>query len=152
MYLSIPENITAPSTSKISNKYIIGKKIEQKLTNTYVTRLEIRIGSINSKATYLSNGNQQKVVLAKWITSKSRILILDEPTKGIDIASKVDVYNVMNEMITKNVSIILISSNVAEALGMCDRIMVLYDGKIAALLQKGVATRKKLMFYTTGGK
>jgi ribose transport system ATP-binding protein len=151
MYLNIPVNITAPNTSKVSNRYIIDKNIEKKLASTYVNRLGIKVGSINSKAAYLSGGNQQKVVLAKWIMSKSKVLILDEPTKGIDIASKLDVYNVMNEMVTKNVSIILISSDVDEVIGMCDRIMVLYDGKIAALLPKTNATREKIMFYATGG-
>jgi ABC-type sugar transport system ATPase subunit len=152
MYLNIPENITAPNITKVSNRYIIDKTIEQKISNTYVERLGIKVGSINSKAAYLSGGNQQKVVLAKWIMSKSKILILDEPTKGIDIASKLDVYNVMNELVTKNVSIILISSDVDEVIGMCDRIMILYDGKIAALIPKAIATREKIMFYATGGK
>lgn len=152
MYLNIPENITAPSISKVSNNYIIDKTIEKKLAGNYVDRLGIKMGTINSKAAYISGGNQQKVVLAKWIMSKSRILILDEPTKGIDIASKVDVYNVMNEMVTKSVSIILISSDVDEVIGMCDRIMVLYDGKIAALLPRIQATREKIIFYATGGK
>lgn len=152
MYLNIPENITAPSISKVSNNYIIDKTIEKKIASTYVDRLGIKIGTINSKAAYISGGNQQKVVLAKWIMSRSRILILDEPTKGIDIASKVDVYNVMNEMVTKNVSIILISSDMDEVIGMCDRIMILYDGKIAAMLSRGQATHEKIMFFATGGK
>lgn len=152
MYLNIPENITAPNMSRVTNKHIIDKVIEKRLAATYTDRLGIRIGTINSKAAYLSGGNQQKVVLAKWIMSKSKILILDEPTKGIDIASKVDVYNVMNEMVTKNVSIMLISSDVDEVLGMCDRIMILYDGKIAALLPKNMLSREKILFYATGGK
>jgi ABC-type sugar transport system ATPase subunit len=151
-YLNISENITAPNLSRITDKHLIDKNIEKNLTSTYVERLEIGAESLNSKAAYLSGGNQQKVVLAKWIMSKSRILILDEPTKGIDIASKVDVYNVMNEMVTKKVSIILISSDMDEVIGMCDRIMVLYDGQVAAILPKSSATREKIMFYATGGK
>lgn len=150
--LSIPENITASSISKVSDKFLIDKEIEQHIADTYIQRLGIKIGTIDDKAAYLSGGNQQKVVLAKWIMSKSKILILDEPTKGIDIASKVDIYNLMNEMVTKNVSIILISSDADEVIGMCDRIMILYDGKIAAVLKQQEATREKIMFYSTGGK
>lgn len=152
MYLDVPENITAPSISKVTNNLLIDREIEQVIASTYIDRLGIKIGTINNKAAYLSGGNQQKVVLAKWIMSKSRILILDEPTKGIDIASKVDVYNLMNEMVIKNVSIILISSDIDEVIGMCDRIMVLYNGKIAAVLPREEATRKKIMFYATGEK
>lgn len=151
MYLNIPENITAPNISKVTNNLIIDKEIERSITKAYIDRLGIKIGTINDKAAYLSGGNQQKVVLAKWIMSKSKILILDEPTKGIDIASKVDVYNLMNEMVTKDVSIILISSDVDEVMGMCDRTMVLYGGRVAAVIPKSEAKREKIMFYATGG-
>lgn len=152
MNLNIAENITAASLSRVSNKLVIDSDIEIKLSSSYVDRLRIKIGTINGKPYYLSGGNQQKVVLAKWLMSKSRILILDEPTKGIDIASKVDVYNVMNELVTKDVSIILISSDVNEVLGMCDRTIVLYNGKIAAILSRNEATHEKIMAYATGGK
>lgn len=151
-YMNIPENIAAPNLSRITNNMIIDADIERSMTETFVERLEIKGGSLNSKVAYLSGGNQQKVVLAKWIMSKSKILILDEPTKGIDIASKVDVYNVMNELVTKNVSIILISSDVEEVLGMCDRILVLFDGHVAAMLPRKGATREKIMYYATGRK
>ncbi|MCM8711179.1 sugar ABC transporter ATP-binding protein [Clostridium sp. SYSU_GA19001] len=152
MYLNVPENITAPNISKVTNKHLIDRNIEKRLTSSYIDRLRINVGTLNTKAAYLSGGNQQKVVLAKWIMSKSKILILDEPTKGIDIASKVDVYNIMNEMVTKDVSIILISSDVDEVIGMCDKIMVLYNGKIAAMLPRNIATREKIMSYATGSR
>ena len=151
MYLNIAKNITAPSISKVSNYFLIDNEIENSLSNTFVERLGIKKNSINEKAAYLSGGNQQKVVLAKWIMSKSKILILDEPTKGIDIAAKVDVYNVMNEMVTKDVSIILISSDVDEVIGMCDRTIVLYNGKVSAIIPRSEATREKIMSYATGG-
>lgn len=152
MHLGVPENITAPSISRVSNNFLIDRDIETEIANTYVEKLGIKIGDIYSKAAHLSGGSQQKVVLAKWIMTRSRILILDEPTKGIDTASKVDVYNLMNEMVTKDVSIILISSDANEVIGMCDRIMVLFNGRIAAIIPKEEATREKIMFYATGGK
>jgi ABC-type sugar transport system ATPase subunit len=152
MYMSVPQNISAPNISKVSNHLIIDTKIEETIANTYISKLGIKIGTIHDKAAYLSGGNQQKVVLAKWIMSKSKILILDEPTRGIDIASKVDIYNVMNEMVTKDVSIILISADVDEVIGMCDRIVVLYNGKISAIVPRNEATRENLLAYATGGK
>ena len=150
MYMSVAENITSANTAKITNLFLIDKNMERTLVKDYIERLQIKTGNVNDKAAYLSGGNQEKVVLAKWIMSKSKILILDEPTKGIDIASKVDVYNVINELVTKDVAIILISSDVDEVLGMCDRIIILYEGKIAAILPRKDATRKKIMFYATG--
>ncbi len=152
MYLNITENISAPNTRKVSNKYIIDRGIENDLCENYVENLRIKVETLNEKAAYLSGGNQQKLVLAKWIMSKSKILIFDEPTRGIDVTSKVDVYNVMNEMVTKDISIILISSDVNEVIGMCDRIIVLYNGRIKAIVPRNDATHEKIMAYATGGK
>lgn len=147
---SVIENITAASMYKVSNKSLIDKSIEKNLASYYVDKLGIKINSLDEKVAFLSGGNQQKVLLSKWIMTKSKLLILDEPTKGIDIPSKVDFYNLMNEMILNNVSIILISSDVDEILGMCDRILVLCEGRIVANLSRHEATHEKIMFYATG--
>jgi ribose transport system ATP-binding protein len=152
MYLNIPKNITAPNMSRVSKNLLIDRSRENIIADKFTDKLGIKIGTINDKAAYLSGGNQQKLVLAKWIMSKPSIFILDEPTRGIDIASKVDVYNLMNEMVLKGSSIILISSDVDEVLGMCDRIMVLYGGEVSAILSGNEATREKILFYATGGK
>jgi len=151
-YRSIAENITSCNLSKVSNHLLIDRKIENELSKSYLDKLEIKINSVNEKVADISGGNQQKVVLAKWIMSKSKILILDEPTKGIDIASKLDLYNIMNEMVTKDVSIILISSDIDEIIGMCDRVIVLYNGKIAGIVSKSEANHKQIMSYATCGK
>jgi len=151
-YRSVAENITSSNLSKVSNHLLIDKKIENQLSKGYSERLEMKISSVNEKVADISGGNQQKVVLAKWIMSKSKILIMDEPTKGIDIASKLDLYNIMNEMVTKDVSIILISSDIDEVIGMCDRIIVLYNGKIAGIVSKSEASHKQIMSYATCGK
>jgi ABC-type sugar transport system ATPase subunit len=152
MYMNIPENISAPNMSKVTNKLLIHKDIERNISSVYAKKLGIKHQSLSDKPAYLSGGNQQKLVLAKWIMSKSKILILDEPTKGIDIASKVDLYNIMNELVIKDASIILISSDVEEVIGMCDRIIVLYAGKVAAILPRSEATREKIIFFATGEK
>lgn len=152
MYLNIPENMTATNLSKISNKFFIDRTKENSIAETLVAKLGIKTGVLNNKAAYLSSGNQQKLVLAKWIVSGAKIFLFDEPTRGIDIASKVDVYNLMNEMVIKGASIILISSDVDEVIGMCDRILILYDGKVSAVIPRNEATREKILFYATGGK
>ena len=152
MYLKIFENISAASISQLSDASIIDSDREKDIANTFVDKLGIKIGNIYNKAENLSGGNQQKIILAKWMTSKSKIFILDEPTRGIDIASKVDVYNLMNELVRKGASVIMISSDIDELLGMCDRIVVLYSGRIVATLSREEATREKIMYYATCGK
>jgi ABC-type sugar transport system ATPase subunit len=150
MYLKIFENMTASSIDRFTTTYIIDKKKELNISSAFVEKLGIKIGSLDNKVENLSGGNQQKVILAKWMMSKSKIFILDEPTRGIDIASKVDVYNLMNDLIRKNSSIILISSDIEELIGMCDRILVLYGGLIVVNLPKEEATKNKIMYYATG--
>lgn len=152
MYLKIFENISASSINQLSSISIIDSDKEMDIANHFVERLGIRIGTIYNIAKNLSGGNQQKVILAKWMMSKSKIFILDEPTRGIDVASKVDVYNLMNELVIKGASIIMISSDIDELLGMCDRILVLYGGKIAATIPRSEATQENIMYYATGEK
>ncbi|MCX7709579.1 MAG: sugar ABC transporter ATP-binding protein [Clostridia bacterium] len=152
MYLKIFENISASSISQFSNKYVIDSHKEKDIATSFVDKLGIMIGTIYDKAENLSGGNQQKVILAKWMTSKSKIFILDEPTRGIDIAAKVDVYNMMNDLVRKGASIIMISSDIDELIGMCDRVMVLYGGKIVASIPQSEATQEKIMYYATSGK
>lgn len=152
MSLKIPHNISASSIDQVSGKFLMKLDKERDIVNNYTNRLNIKCGSINDEVAYLSGGNQQKVVLAKWMMSKSKIFIMDEPTRGIDIASKVDVYNLMNELVRKGASIILTSSDINEVLGMCDRILVLYRGEIVAEIPRNEASQEKIMYYATGGK
>jgi ribose transport system ATP-binding protein len=153
LYLSLFENMSLSSISRhIANKYVIDVNKEKNAANVLVDELSIKTDTIYSHPEELSGGNQQKVVLAKWMMSKSKLFILDEPTHGIDVASKVDVYNVMNELVRKGASIILISSDIGEVIGMCDRIAVIYEGKITAVFPREEATREKILYFATGGK
>lgn len=92
--------------------------------------MQVKCESVKQKVTNLSGGNQQKVVIAKWFASKARIIVLDEPTRGIDIGAKVEVYKLINEMVEAGIGVILLSSEVPEVFGMADRILVLKDGQI----------------------
>ncbi len=120
-------------------------------TNQYVDSLNIKTPSIEQKAANLSGGNQQKVVLAKWLMTKPKLLILDEPTRGIDVGAKVEIYNIMNQLVEAGVTVIMISSELPEVLGMSDRILVMREGEIVKELNWGEATQEKVMYYATGG-
>jgi ABC-type sugar transport system ATPase subunit len=99
----------------------------------------------------LSGGNQQKVVLARWVLTESKVLIFDEPTRGIDVGAKVEIYQLMNELAARGAGILMISSELPEVLGMSDRILVMHAGRIVAELSRGEATQERIMFHATGG-
>ena len=100
----------------------------------------------------LSGGNQQKVVLAKWLLTEPLVLFLDEPTRGIDVGAKFEIYNIMNELVENGVCIVMISSELPEVLGMSDRILVMHEGHLTADLLAADASQETCMHYATGGK
>ncbi|KYC85719.1 hypothetical protein B4096_3707 [Heyndrickxia coagulans] len=100
----------------------------------------------------LSGGNQQKVVIAKWVGTAPKILILDEPTRGIDVGAKREIYHLMNELTERGMAIVMISSDLPEVIGMSDRVVVIHEGKIAGELNKEEATQENIMVLATGGK
>jgi len=113
------------------------------------SRINIRTPTIEQKAMNLSGGNQQKVVLGKWIFADPDVLILDEPTRGIDVGAKFEIYKIINELAEKGKSIIMISSELPELIGMCDRIYTLSEGKITSNIDKIDASQESLMTYMT---
>jgi ABC-type sugar transport system ATPase subunit len=98
----------------------------------------------------LSGGNQQKVVLAKWLITEPKILILDEPTRGVDIGAKAEVHRIISELASRGLAIILISSELPEVLAMSDRVLVMHEGRVAGVFDRGEATQEKVMFAATG--
>lgn len=152
MDLKISENITSLNINEFTNKsFFINLKKERSLTNKYVNKLSIKFKNVDDKISKLSGGNQQKVILAKLLFSNVKLFLLDEPTRGIDVASKLDVYNLMNSVVLNGASIIFISSDIDELMGMCDKIMVLCDGGIATVLERDEFSEEKIMYYATGG-
>lgn len=145
--LSVKQNITLSSLSSLSNSWFVSDTQEEALANQMKTNLKIKASSINQKLIYLSGGNQQKVVIAKVLSSSPQIVILDEPTRGIDIGAKFEIYKLINELKSKGLAIILISSEMPEIFGMSDRILVLSKGKQTALLSRQEATQEKVMQY-----
>ncbi|KXG74705.1 xylose ABC transporter ATP-binding protein [Thermotalea metallivorans] len=150
LMMDIKENITLPSLKKIASLRGINENEEIKIANRYVEALKIKTPSIEQKTRNLSGGNQQKVVIAKWLMAAPKILILDEPTRGIDVGAKYEIYNIMNDLVEQGVSIIMISSELPEVLGMSDRILVMHEGKITAELDWKEADQEKIMYYATG--
>lgn len=148
-HLKVYENISAASMYRIKHGFLINEKYEKEMAISYMDKLGIKSHNINSDISHLSGGSQQKVVLAKWIMSKSKIFIFDEPTKGIDIASKIDVYNLMNELLQKGAAIILISSDLHELMGMCDRIAVLSKGRIIDTIPRQRFSTDKILELET---
>jgi ribose transport system ATP-binding protein len=149
--LSIRDNITLPILKRISKDLIINRTAEKKIVNEYKDTLHIKSPSLSQLVMYLSGGNQQKVIVSKWLASGCQILIFDEPTRGIDVGSKHEIYLLMNELTVKGISIIMISSEMEEILGMSDRIIVLHEGTIAGLIEdKDQFTQEHVLKLASG--
>lgn len=148
----ITDNIMTVVEKKSSRFNCIYQKKRRKMAAEMVDKLSIKIGSLSQPVSKLSGGNQQKVVLAKWLMNDPKILILDEPTRGIDVGSKAEIYKLINDMAKQGKSIILISSEMPELIGMCDRIIVLCEGKVAGMLEKEEVTQEKIMALASGSE
>lgn len=149
--MDIKENVTMASLDKISDIKGIDLNQEIKVAKDYVKALRVKTPNVEQKVKNLSGGNQQKVVIAKWLMAEPKVLVLDEPTRGIDVGAKYEIYNIMNELVDKGVSIIMISSELPEILGMSDRILVMHEGKLTKELDFTQADQETVMYYATGG-
>lgn len=149
--MDVGQNITLSSLKNLGNAMHLSLEQEKKTVLEYVERLHIKTPSVRQLVQNLSGGNQQKVVLAKWLLSHAKIMIFDEPTRGIDVGAKVEVYQIINELIQAGVAVIMISSELPEILGMSDRVAVMCQGTIAAVLENdGTLTQEKIMSYAVG--
>ncbi len=149
--MSVRENIGVTIIRKIL-KFLgfIDKNKLTEIAENFVKRLNIKTPSIFEKVLYLSGGNQQKVVLAKWLASNPKILILDEPTRGIDVGAKAEIHAIMSQLAKIGIGIIMISSEISELLAMSDRILVMSEGKVVVELPRSEATQEKIMAYASG--
>lgn len=150
---SIRENMVLPNLFSFSGKAgLISSKKEKDFVDTLIKRLLIKTESSETAARNLSGGNQQKVVIAKWVGIGPSVLILDEPTRGVDVGAKREIYQLMNELTDRGVAIIMVSSELPEVLGMSDRIIVVHEGQISGELSREEATQEKIMTLATGGQ
>ena len=143
--LSIRDNMVLPSIPDIPGKMFVNRTVEKKLTNEMVNHLSIKTPSIETMMVKLSGGNQQKVILGKWMMKNPKILFMDEPTRGIDVGTKASFYKMMGELVKSGLSIVMVSSDMPELVSMSDRCLVLCDGKITAELEKEEITETNVM-------
>ncbi|HEX2945211.1 MAG TPA: sugar ABC transporter ATP-binding protein [Clostridia bacterium] len=148
--LCIKENMTLPSLKNLSRFSIVDRKKETAKTLEMANSLKVKTPSIKQLVQNLSGGNQQKVVLAKWLLTAPQILIFDEPTRGIDVGAKADIYHLVMKLAEEGKTVIFISSEMQEILGMCDRIIVFHEGRISGELTKKEATQEKILKLATG--
>lgn len=148
--LSIRDNIALPNLDIIANSLgIVNRNKEEEITQKSVENLAIRLANAEVNAESLSGGNQQKVVVGKWLVRNSRVVIFDEPTRGIDVASKVEIYNLMNELKSQGIGVLFVSSEMPEILGISDRVLVMADGRITKELDIKEATQDIILEYAT---
>ncbi|PZN10773.1 MAG: xylose ABC transporter ATP-binding protein [Bacillota bacterium] len=148
--MDVKKNMTLARLDRVVRWGFLDTDEEIRQTGRYVEELRIRTPSLETPVSNLSGGNQQKVVLAKWLLAQPKVLILDEPTRGIDVGAKYEIYEIMNALAERGVAIIMISSELQEILGMSDRIVVMHEGRITGQFQREEATQELIMACATG--
>lgn len=147
---SVSDNIVITKLESIVNRFLISTKLKSADSLKYVNMMGVKLNNINEDIKNLSGGNQKKVILAKWLFNNSQVLILNEPASSIDVSSKIDMYNIMNKLLMSGSAIMLISSEIPELLGMCDRILVMYHGKVVKELLREEASQEQILYYASG--
>ena len=152
LILDIPirENITLPALSRYSSAGLVSKESETRIAKDMCSKLNVKAPSVETNAANLSGGNQQKVVLAKWLSLDPKLLIFDEPTRGIDVGAKAEIYQLMRKLAESGVAIVMISSDMEEVLGESDRIAVMHEGRITGILDREQATEESVMKLAVG--
>ncbi len=148
--LAVRENVSLASLGQISRAGFVRRPAERKLAGRFIDALQIRTPGMEQKVINLSGGNQQKVVLAKWLALEPKILIVDEPTRGVDIGAKAEVHQLLSQLAQRGVAILMISSELPEIIGMSDRVLVMREGTIVGELLRADATQERIMELATG--
>ena len=151
LLLSVIDNIGLPSLSKIANHGFINDNELNRITSEMVKMMDIKTPSFDQKTMFLSGGNQQKVVLGKWFARECDIYLFDEPTRGIDVGAKVEIYHLMNKLIKRGAAILMVSSELPEILGMSDQILVMKEGTITGQLSRQNANQEEVLKLAIGG-
>lgn len=150
LMMNVKENITLASLKKFRRGGKLSLKKEAVSSEEYVRKLRIATPDIYTAAENLSGGNQQKVVLGKWLCADCGLMLIDEPTRGIDVGSKVEIYELMKELVEKDMAILMISSEMPELIGVCDRIAVMHEGRLMGILNREEFSEEKIMAYASG--
>jgi ribose transport system ATP-binding protein len=148
--LSVRQNIGMATMRGLSRFGLVNVASERRLAENFVTRLAIRTPSVDQKVMFLSGGNQQRVVIAKWLATEPKILIVDEPTRGIDVGAKAEIHALLRDLAEQGVAILMISSELPEILAMSDRVLVMHQGRVVGEIAHHQATQENIMHYATG--
>jgi rhamnose transport system ATP-binding protein len=150
MELSVERNMTLTRLRALGRLGVIGHGAERAAAEDWAERLRIRLSSFADPVNFLSGGNQQKVVLGKWLATNPKVLIIDEPTRGIDVGTKAEVHRLMSELAGRGIAILMISSELPEVLGMADRVLVMHEGRLVGELPRDEANEEAVMRLATG--
>jgi rhamnose transport system ATP-binding protein len=150
MELSVERNTTLARRWSLARFGVLPPGAERRDAATWTSRLQVRAGRLSDPVSTLSGGNQQKVVLAKWLSTRPRVLLVDEPTRGIDIGTKAEVHRLLSELAGQGVAILMVSSELPEVLGMADRVLVMHEGRLIRQISRADATEESVMFAATG--
>ena len=148
--MSVRENMSLPMLDRLGSAYVPPRGRERSLVGEYIKSMQIRTPSMEQRVAALSGGNQQKVVIARWLATKPKVLILDEPTRGIDVGAKAEVHALIARMAEAGVAILMISSELPEILGMSHRVLVMRGGRIVGEFAREEATEESIMAAATG--
>lgn len=150
--LSVKDNISLPNLNSLTKYGLLSAQQEQRLAEDTVKKLGIKTASADNLAGSLSGGNQQKIVIGKWLVNQPKVLMLDEPTRGVDIGAKKEIYDLMNQLVQQGVAIIMVSSELPEVMGMSDRILVMFEGRVTAEFARDQqVTQEEIIRAATGG-
>ncbi len=149
---SVGFNLSLPNLDRISSRFGLRRSVENELHRTWIEKLRIKTPSANQPVGLLSGGNQQKVVYGKWLARNPRLLILDEPTRGVDVGAKAEIYALIDELAGRGIAVWMITSDMEELLGMADRVAVMHEGKIAGILSGNSLSEEAVMRLATGGE
>ena len=150
MELSVERNATLPRRWSLSRFGLLFTSTERRAARTWVDRLRVRANRLSDPVSTLSGGNQQKVVLAKWLSTRPRVLMADEPTRGIDIGTKAEVHRLLSQLAGDGVAVLMVSSELPEVLGMADRVLVMHEGRLVADIARDRADEESVMLAATG--
>jgi rhamnose transport system ATP-binding protein len=145
----VQTNVTMAIRSSLARFGLITSSLEEPSARTWASRLQVKTHALDTEAQMLSGGNQQKVVLGKWLATQPKLLIVDEPTRGIDVGTKAEVHRLLSELAGTGVAVLMISSELPEVLGMADRVLVVREGRITAEFARDAATPENVMYAAT---
>jgi rhamnose transport system ATP-binding protein len=150
MELSVERNATLPRRWSLSRFGLLFGDAERRSARTWADRLRVKAARLDAPVGSLSGGNQQKVVLAKWLATEPRVLIVDEPTRGIDVGTKAEVHRLLSQLAADGVAVLMVSSELPEVLGMADRVLVMHEGRLVADIARADADEESVMHAATG--